>query len=266
MAGNMPMPPSAAAAGAGAGAAAGGMPGGLPGMPGGMPGAGGGDMNAMMQQMAQDPMMQQMMQQYGGGGGDMNSMMQRMSQDPRVRQMMQQYGMGGGMPGMGGGAAAGNQEPTHNEVVQINSLVQLQKIIKDYRGVVIDFWSPRCGPCMRFKPTFEGAAKANTNKNIIFCAVQTDNNREAAIAYSVQSIPQFNFILDGQESTKFVGADPNKFSQALAVLQSALSGKAFEHMSMKYKQFKPMNLLPIKFENQGQINKMKEFIQKFAKA
>ena len=118
---------------------------------------------------------------------------------------------------------------------------------------------------MRFKPTFEGACRANTNKNIVFCAVKTDDNRETAIAYQVQSIPQFNFLLDGQESTKFVGADPNKFSQALAVLQTALSGKAFEHMGMKYTQFKPQNKLPISFENQGQISKMKDFISKFAK-
>lgn len=118
---------------------------------------------------------------------------------------------------------------------------------------------------MRFKPTFEGACRANQNKNIAFCAVKTDDNREASIAYQVSSIPQFNFILDGQESTKFIGADPTKFSQALAVLQQALSGKAFEHMGMKFSQFKPQNKLPISFESQGQISKMKDFVVKFAK-
>lgn len=33
---------------------------------------------------------------------------------------------------------------------------------------------------------------------------------------------------------------------------------------MKFKQFKPMNKLPISFESQGQINKMKDFVKKFA--
>ena len=84
---------------------------------------------------------------------------------------------------------------------------------------------------MRFKPTFEAAARNNQNRNIVFCAVQTDNNRETAIAFQVSSIPQFNFILDGEESDKFVGADPNKFNSALGKLHQALSGKAFEHMN-----------------------------------
>lgn len=67
------------------------------------------------------------------------------------------------MPGMGGAAGqqAATSNPTHNEVIKITSLVQLQKIIKDFRGVVIDFWSPTCPPCMRFKPTFEGACHSN---------------------------------------------------------------------------------------------------------
>jgi hypothetical protein len=34
------------------------------------------------------------------------------------------------------------------------------------------------------------------------------------------------------------------------------------HMSMVFKQFKPMNLLPVGFTNIGQIDKMKEFIVK----
>ena len=32
------------------------------------------------------------------------------------------------------------------------------------------------------------------------------------MAFGVSSIPQFNFMLNGQEHTRFVGADENKFS------------------------------------------------------
>ena len=71
---------------------------------------------------------------------------------------------------------------------------------------------------MRFKPTFEGAARANQNKHIVFCAVQTDNNRETAQAFQVQSIPQFNFILHGEQSDKFVGASEHQFRSALGKL------------------------------------------------
>ena len=101
---------------------------------------------------------------------------------------------------------------------EIKSLLQLQAIIKDYSGVVIDFWSPGCPPCMRFKPTFEANARANSNDKIAFCTVETDQNQEAAQAFQVSSIPQFNFILNGEESSKFIGADENKFRTALSKL------------------------------------------------
>ena len=85
---------------------------------------------------------------------------------------------------------------------------------------------------MRFKPVFEAMARANQNDKIVFCAVQTNENRDSAMAFQVSSIPQFNFFLNGEESDKFVGADENKFKNALAKLQEALSGKASEHQSM----------------------------------
>ena len=117
---------------------------------------------------------------------------------------------------------------------------------------------------MRFKPTFEGLARANQNEKIVFCAVETDNNREASMAFQVSSIPQFNFFLNGEESSKFIGADENKFRAALLKLMEALSGKASEHMSLTYKQFKPMNKLPMSFSATGQMDKMKQFIKNFA--
>jgi len=125
-------------------------------------------------------------------------------------------------PNQNAAAPAGNQvssaQPTLGEVCQITSLVQLQTIIKNYAGVIIDFYSPTCPPCMRFKPIYEAQARANRNKRIVFCAVECNANREAAQAFQVQSIPQFNFILNEEQSDKFVGADEHKFRQALGKL------------------------------------------------
>lgn len=94
----------------------------------------------------------------GGGGG--------MPGGGDLAQLMQQFG------GMGGGGAPAQQfvKPVHNEVYKVTSLAVIQKVIKDTPGVIIDFWSPTCPPCMRFKPVFEGMARNNTNKSIIFAA------------------------------------------------------------------------------------------------
>jgi len=43
-----------------------------------------------------------------------------------------------------------------------------------------------------------------------------------------------------------------------------LSGSASKHMSLNFKQFKPMNKLPSSFAQTGQMEKMKTFIKNFA--
>ena len=58
-------------------------------------------------------------------------------------------------------------------------------------------------------------------------------------------------MLNGQESAKFIGANEQKFKDALAVLQGELSGSASRHGNLNYKQFKPMNRLPTTFAATG---------------
>lgn len=193
----------------------------------------------------------------GMGGGrqpDMNQM----------AQMMQQF--------MGGGGGFGQQQqpqsfpkPQMGQVMQVTSLAHLTVLIKEQPAVIIDFWSPTCPPCMRFKPMFESMANANQNPKIVFCAVNVQQSQDIGGAFQVRSIPQFNFYMNGKEHTKFVGADENKFRTALGELHKETSSKAGSHMNLEFKQFKPMNLLPVCFTNQGQIDKMKEFILTFAK-
>ena len=144
--------------------------------------------------------------------------------------------------------------------MQVTSLAHMQLLIKEQPAVVVDFWSPSCPPCMRFKPVYENTCRANQNPKIVFCAVNVQQSRDIGMAFQVQSIPQFNFFIDGKEHTKFVGADENKFRQAIGELHKVTSSKAGEHMHLDFKQFKPMNRLPVCFTNKGALEKMKTFI------
>ena len=92
-------------------------------------------------------------------------------------------------------------------------------------------------------------AAANQNEKIVFVAVNVQEHQDVGQAFSIRSIPQFNFYLNGKESNKFTGADENKFRQALGELHKETSSKAGEHMNLEFKQFKPMNRLPVCFTN-----------------
>jgi len=144
---------------------------------------------------------------------------------------------------------ASYQTPQIGECIAISNNAHLAKIIQDSQGVVIDFWSQTCPPCIRFKPIFEGAARGNKNKHIIFCTVDCDNVRDAATAHNVRSIPQINFFFNGKEHAKFTGANEPQFRKHLQEIHELTMSKAGSHMSMEYKQFKPMNRLPISFNS-----------------
>jgi hypothetical protein len=48
-----------------------------------------------------------------------------------------------------------------------------------------------------------------------------------------------------------VGADENKFRTALGDLHRETASKAANHMNLEFKQYKPMNMLPVCFTAQG---------------
>ncbi len=53
--------------------------------------------------------------------------------------------------------------------------------------VIVDFWAPRCDPCIAFTPTFEAAAEKNPD--ILFGMVDTEADPEIAEYFDVEKIP-----------------------------------------------------------------------------
>ena len=74
----------------------------------------------------------------------------------------------------------GSSQPEVGKVFEVVNNGQLQKLLQNVAGVIVDFWSPSCPPCMRIKPVYESAAKANTNPNLVFATVNTQVARDAA--------------------------------------------------------------------------------------
>lgn len=185
----------------------------------------------------------------GGGGGGMpaglpaglppNIANMARGMDPAMLQgLMQRFG---GMGGMGG---APPTDPTAGdakvgEVCQVGGLSHLQKLIKESPGLIVDFWSPTCPPCMRIKPTFESAAKANENPNLVFAAVNTSVVRDAPGHFQVSAIPNFIAFHNGAQFKNFKGADEQMLFQTVAQLADMIpKGKvvgAHTHEKLDFK-------------------------------
>jgi thioredoxin 1 len=75
--------------------------------------------------------------------------------------------------------------------------------------VLVDFWAPWCGPCKMMTPVIEELAEEMGEKAKI-CKINTDDARDSAIEFGIQSIPTIILFKDGQVQKKWVGLTSKK--------------------------------------------------------
>jgi thiol-disulfide isomerase/thioredoxin len=86
--------------------------------------------------------------------------------------------------------------------------------------LLLDFWSPHCGPCLQMKPTIRNFEQAG------YPIRQVDTTREPILArqYGVERIPCFVMLVDNQEVDRQVGFTSGQrlqemFARAKAIVQ-----------------------------------------------
>ena len=73
--------------------------------------------------------------------------------------------------------------------------------------ILVDFWAPWCMPCRMMAPVLEDLAEEYDGRAII-AKVNTDENQDLAIRFSVRGIPSLLIMNDGNEVDRIVGATP----------------------------------------------------------
>jgi len=71
--------------------------------------------------------------------------------------------------------------------------------------VMVDFFSPTCGPCQSMLPIVDAMAQEHVNKFII-AKVDTSKNHQIALFFNIRGVPTFMFFRDGSLIDQIPGA------------------------------------------------------------
>lgn len=77
-------------------------------------------------------------------------------------------------------------------------------VLEEKTPALVDFWSPRCGPCRMLAPILEQAAEETPNGTLV-AKVNTDEEQELAARYGIMYIPTVISFRDGEELRRFTG-------------------------------------------------------------
>ncbi|CAN6288582.1 unnamed protein product, partial [Urochloa humidicola] len=114
-------------------------------------------------------------------------------------------------------AAPAPAVPVEGSVIAIHSLdewsIQIEEANSAKKLVVIDFTASWCGPCRIIAPIFADLAKKNPN--VVFLKVDVDELKAIAEQFSVEAMPTFLFMKEGDVKDRVVGAVKEELTKKL---------------------------------------------------
>ncbi|BCV23806.1 MAG TPA: thioredoxin [Firmicutes bacterium] len=75
--------------------------------------------------------------------------------------------------------------------------------------VLVDFWGPRCAPCLALLPEVEKLAQEYSGR-VKFCKVNCNQNRRLVVELKVMALPTFLFYKGGEVVAQLSGPEATK--------------------------------------------------------
>jgi len=75
-------------------------------------------------------------------------------------------------------------------------------------AVLVDFWSPTCGPCRQLSPILEQIDDAVPEIKI--CKVNIMNEKDLAVSNGINALPTMIYYVNGVEKTRITGLYPRE--------------------------------------------------------
>lgn len=103
-------------------------------------------------------------------------------------------------------------------MLEVNKENYQEEVVNSDRPVMVDFWGPKCAPCLALMPGVEELAGEYGDK-IKFCKLNAAENRRLCIEVKVMALPTFLFYKAGEVVDKLTGEEATR-ENILAKLES----------------------------------------------
>jgi thioredoxin 1 len=91
-------------------------------------------------------------------------------------------------------------------MLEVSSETFAEEVVRSEKPVVVDFWGPRCAPCLALMPQVE-KLEAAFGEKIKIVKVDASKNRRLCLELKVLGLPTYLFYKNGEGVARLTGGE-----------------------------------------------------------
>jgi len=107
--------------------------------------------------------------------------------------------------------------------IDLSSDIFEQEVVKSNVPVLVDFWGPKCAPCLALMPQVK-SLETKYGASFKITKVDSSKNRRMCLTLKVLGLPTFLIYKDGKEVARLTG-DALTIGEIEAAMENALNCK-----------------------------------------